>query len=172
METQHLVVFMHSGHFSSGSRQPLVGGIRRLSWDFQVKKWRLNYLGLILASAFRLEMETELQNMTAQPVETHDSLCSLHWLLGGVYMVLFTLGFLKTSHSITNPSWGSCNEIQWTISCNQIFSPFILLCDLRICWRPTGLLGTINGLDWAISQQSRWSVLDVMPSTSASMAVV
>lgn len=54
-----------------------------LSWDFQVKKWRWNYLGLILAIAFRLEMVTELQNMTAQPGWNT-------WL-----NVFSTLGFLK-----------------------------------------------------------------------------
>lgn len=163
---------MHSSHFGSGSRQPLVGGIRRLSWDFQVKKWHLNYLGLILASAFRLEMMTELQNMTAQPIETHDSVCSLRWLLwGGIHSSL--------------PPWFPENQSLvllirpggLAMKCSELFLAIkylvlLLLCDLRICWGPTGLLGTVSGRGCAISQHSRWCVLDAMPSASARMAVV
>lgn len=37
------------------------------------------------------------------------------------------------------------------------FLVLLLLCDLRICWSPSGLLGTIHGRSCAISQQSRWS---------------
>lgn len=120
----------------------------RLKWDFQAKKWRWNYLGLILASAFRLEMVTELQNMTAQPGWNT-------WL-----SVFSTLGFrvecsqwaLLSSRFPQSQSQHPSSAMKVLVMKDRfliLFFLLLLLCCLRMCWGLMGLLWAINNPGWA-----------------------
>ena len=146
-------------------------GKRRLKWDFQAKKWRWNYLGLILASAFRLEMVTELQNMTAQPGWNT-------WL-----SVFSTLGFrvecsqwaLLSSRFPQSQSQHPSSAMKVLVMKGRfliLFLLLLLLCRLRICWGLMGLLWAINNQGWAGSQGDKWSVPAVMPSAGPGVALV